>query len=75
MKWSIKRVKAALEIGLRPIVCIGETLEENQDGKTVEVVARQVRGGLADLTSEEGAKLVVAYEPVWAIGTGLAASR
>ena len=69
-----KRVKAALEIGLRPIVCIGETLDENQAGKTVEVVTRQVRGGLADLTAAEGAKLVIAYEPVWAIGTGLAAT-
>ncbi len=69
-----KRVKAALEIGLNPIVCIGETLEENQAGKTAEIVSRQVRGGLADLTPEEGAKLVVAYEPVWAIGTGLAAT-
>ncbi len=69
-----KRVKAALAIGLNPIVCIGETLEENQAGKTAEIVARQVRGGLADLNPVEGAKLVVAYEPVWAIGTGLAAS-
>jgi triosephosphate isomerase len=69
-----KRVKAALAIGLNPIVCIGETLEENQAGQTAEVVARQVRGGLADLTPEEGTKLVVAYEPVWAIGTGLAAT-
>jgi len=69
-----KRVKAALEIGLKPIVCIGETLEENQSGQTEEVVARQVRGGLADLTPAEGVKLVVAYEPVWAIGTGLAAT-
>jgi triosephosphate isomerase len=55
-------------------VCIGETLEENQADKTAEVVSRQVRVGLADLTPEEGAKLVVAYEPVWAIGTGLAAT-
>ncbi len=69
-----KRVRAALDIGLNPIVCIGETLEENQAGKTAEIVARQVRGGLAGLTPEEGAKLVVAYEPVWAIGTGLAAT-
>lgn len=69
-----QRLKAALAVGLNPIVCIGETLEENQNGKTAEVVARQVRGGLADLTPEEGAKLVVAYEPVWAIGTGLAAT-
>jgi triosephosphate isomerase len=69
-----KRVKAALNIGLKPIVCIGETLEENQAGKTDAVVSKQVRGGLADLTPEDGAKLVVAYEPVWAIGTGLAAT-
>jgi triosephosphate isomerase len=69
-----KRVKAALEIGLTPIVCIGETLEENQSGKTAEVVSRQIRDGLTDLTLAEGAKLVIAYEPVWAIGTGLAAT-
>jgi triosephosphate isomerase len=69
-----KRVKAALAIGLTPIVCIGETLEENQNGKTAEVVARQVRQGLADLSPAEGAILIVAYEPVWAIGTGLAAT-
>ena len=69
-----KRLKAALKIGLKPIVCIGETLEENRAGKTEAVVSKQVRGGLADLTPEEGAKLVVAYEPVWAIGTGLAAT-
>jgi triosephosphate isomerase len=69
-----KRVKSALAYGLKPIVCIGETLEENQAGHTAEVISRQVRGGLADLTPDEGAKLVVAYEPVWAIGTGLAAT-
>ena len=69
-----KRVKAALKIGLKPIVCIGETLEENRAGKTDAVVSKQVQGGLADLTPEEGAKLVIAYEPVWAIGTGLAAT-
>lgn len=68
------KVKAALAHGLTPIVCIGESLEENQAGKTAEVVARQVRGGLADLTPEDGAKLVIAYEPIWAIGTGLAAT-
>jgi triosephosphate isomerase len=69
-----QRVKAALKIGLKPIVCIGETLEENQAGKTDAVVSKQVQGGLADLTPEEGANLVIAYEPVWAIGTGLAAT-
>ncbi len=69
-----KKVKAALAKDLTPIVCIGESLEENQAGLTAEVVSRQVRGGLADLTPVEGAKLVVAYEPIWAIGTGLAAT-
>jgi triosephosphate isomerase (TIM) len=69
-----KKVKAALAKDLTPIVCIGESLEENQAGLTAEVVARQVRGGLADLTPAEGSKLVVAYEPIWAIGTGLAAT-
>lgn len=69
-----KRVKAALKIGLKPIVCIGETLEENQAGNTDAVVSKQIQEGLADLIPEEGAKLVIAYEPVWAIGTGLAAT-
>ena len=69
-----KRVRAALEAGLTPIVCIGETLEENQSGQTEAVVSRQVRGGLAGLSPEDAAKLVIAYEPVWAIGTGLAAT-
>jgi len=69
-----QKIKAALAHGLTPIVCIGESLEENQASLTADVVSRQVRGGLADLTLEEAAKLVVAYEPIWAIGTGLAAS-
>jgi len=69
-----KKIKAALAHGLTPIVCMGETLEENQAGLTADVVAKQVRGGLADLTPEEGAMLVIAYEPIWAIGTGLAAT-
>ena len=68
------KVKAALAVGLTPIVCVGETLAENQAGQTGEVVSRQVREGLNALTSEEGAALVIAYEPVWAIGTGLAAT-
>jgi len=68
------KVKAALEIGLIPIVCIGETLAENESSQTAAVIERQIRGGLAGLTAEDGAKLVVAYEPVWAIGTGRAAS-
>ncbi|MBU1660972.1 MAG: triose-phosphate isomerase [Chloroflexi bacterium] len=69
-----RKIKAAIAHGLIPIFCVGETLEENQAGLTADVVSRQVRGGLKGLTPEDGAKLVVAYEPIWAIGTGLAAT-
>ena len=69
-----KKVKAALAIGLTPIVCVGETLSENEAGLTSAVVTRQIRQGLDGLTAEEGVKLVIAYEPVWAIGTGRAAT-
>jgi triosephosphate isomerase (TIM) len=69
-----KRVKAALANNLIPIVCVGETLAENKANQTAEVVTRQVKGGLKDLSVEQAGKIVVAYEPVWAIGTGLAAS-
>jgi triosephosphate isomerase (TIM) len=69
-----KKVKAALAVGLIPIVCVGETLQENESGKTSEVVTRQVKAGLDGISVEQAATLVVAYEPVWAIGTGRAAS-
>ena len=69
-----RKIKAAHAHGLTPIVCIGESLEEKQAGLTADVVYRQVRGGLSGLNPEEGRKLVVAYEPIWAIGTGLAAT-
>ena len=69
-----KKVKAALGVGLTPIVCVGETLEENEDHQTAAVVSRQVKAGLAELTTEQAMKLVIAYEPVWAIGTGRAAT-
>jgi len=65
-----RKVKAALRHGLVPIVCVGENLEENEAGRTREVVSRQVRGALAGLSAEEVQGLVIAYEPVWAIGTG-----
>jgi triosephosphate isomerase (TIM) len=68
-----RKVKAALAIALIPIVCVGETLAENESGRTQEVVDRQVRAGLSGLTAEQVAGLVIAYEPVWAIGTGRAA--
>jgi triosephosphate isomerase len=69
-----EKVKAALAHGLTPIVCVGETLEQNEAGQTKEVVGRQVRRGLAGLTPAEGEKLIVAYEPIWTIGTGKPAS-
>ncbi len=69
-----KKVKTALGNELVPIVCVGETLSEFESQKTHEVVSRQVVEGLQDLTAEQGTKIVIAYEPVWAIGTGKAAS-
>jgi triosephosphate isomerase len=69
-----KKVKAALAYNLTPIVCIGETLEENEAQLTKEVVSRQLRGGLAGITLKMGTRFVIAYEPVWAIGTGKSAT-
>lgn len=69
-----KKVKAALAVGLVPIVCVGETLAENKAGQTNSVVTRQIMQGLAGITAEQATKIIVAYEPVWAIGTGLAAT-
>ena len=63
------KARAALRAGLEPIVCVGETLEERQAGRTLEVVERQVRGSLPP--ELKGAAFAVAYEPVWAIGSGL----
>jgi triosephosphate isomerase len=67
-----RKMKAALAAGIIPIMCVGERLEENEAGKTVEVVTRQVKGGLAGIHSPQG--IIIAYEPVWAIGTGKAAT-
>jgi triosephosphate isomerase (TIM) len=69
-----KRLKAALGNGLVPIVCIGETLPERDAGKLEEVLARQVKGALDGLAASQLDSLVVAYEPVWAIGTGRTAT-
>src|SRR5579862_253078 len=69
-----KKLKACLAAGLLPILCIGELLEERNMGVTREVVERQIAKGLDGLTSEDVAKLVIAYEPVWAIGTGKTAT-
>ncbi|HSJ86857.1 MAG TPA: triose-phosphate isomerase [Anaerolineales bacterium] len=69
-----KKVVAALKAGLIPIVCVGETLDQYEAGQTSEVVRRQIRGGFAGIDSANAARTVVAYEPVWAIGTGKASS-
>ena len=69
-----RKARAVLGAGMRPIVCVGETLEQREAGQTAEVVQGQVRGSLAGLPAEQVAGLVVAYEPVWAIGTGRAAT-
>jgi triosephosphate isomerase len=69
-----RKTKAALSHKLIPIVCIGETLTENEAGKTAEVVKRQIRQGLVGITIQDPSKFVIAYEPVWAIGTGKAAT-
>lgn len=69
-----KRIKAAQSVGLIPIFCVGETLEEHEAGKTIDVVKRQLKGGLEGLENEALPKIVIAYEPVWAIGTGKTAT-
>ncbi|MDQ6824345.1 MAG: triose-phosphate isomerase [Candidatus Eremiobacteraeota bacterium] len=67
-----RKVAALLTGEITPIVCVGESLEENREGRTRERVCRQIEDGLGALTDAERAMLVIAYEPIWAIGTGLA---
>ncbi len=69
-----KKIKAALRHGLFPIVCVGETLQEREGNETTAKVALQLRDGLADVAGDGLAKVIVAYEPVWAIGTGRTAT-
>lgn len=69
-----KKTHKALAAGLAPIVCVGELLEERESGDTAKVIAQQFRDSLADITAEQIASVVIAYEPVWAIGTGKVAS-
>ncbi len=69
-----KKVKAALSQNLTPILCIGESLEERESGKTMAKVESQITEGLAGLSAKEVSQILIAYEPIWAIGTGLTAS-
>jgi triosephosphate isomerase len=70
----VRKAEAAIEFGLTPIVCLGERLEERESGRMETVLAAQFDGGLAPLSAELFAKIVIAYEPVWAIGTGKTAT-
>jgi triosephosphate isomerase len=69
-----RKVRALFTVGLLPIICVGETLEEREKGVTNDVVATQVRGCMANLDADKARQCVIAYEPVWAIGTGKTAS-
>ncbi len=69
-----ERIKAALEAGLKVILCVGELLQQREDGITAEVVATQTKVDLKDITAEQMANIIIAYEPVWAIGTGKTAT-
>ena len=69
-----KKIKAAYENNLKPIVCVGETLEERETGKTIEIITNQTQKALEGLTNEQVASIIIAYEPIWAIGTGKTAT-
>ncbi len=71
---ACKKTSAALEAGLRPVVCIGEVLEERESGQTNTVLQTQIRGSIAAIRPEDFGKIAIAYEPVWAIGTGKTAT-
>ena len=70
-----KKAKAALKEGLKPIICVGEKLADRQAGKTFDVVKDHVTNSLAGITADEMSRVVIAYEPVWAIGTGVNATK
>jgi len=69
-----KKIKAALAQGIKPIICIGESLEQNQAGETVDFVGGQIKGAFAGISAADAATVTLAYEPIWAIGTGLTAT-
>ncbi len=69
-----KKIKKAFEVGLKPIVCVGETLEQREAGKTVEIITEQTKLALDGLSNNEVENMIIAYEPIWAIGTGKTAT-
>ncbi len=69
-----KKVKTALKNGLKPIICVGETLEQREENITLKVVGKQIRGAFADIKADDMKNIIVAYEPIWAIGTGKTAT-
>ena len=69
-----KKIKAAFANGLKPIVCVGETWEEREEGKTAEIITNQTKLALEGLTNEQVENTIIAYEPIWAIGTGKTAT-
>lgn len=69
-----RKIKAALNSSLNPIVCVGESKEEREEGKTIDKVKSQLERGFAGLSGEDLQRLIIAYEPIWAIGTGLTAT-
>ena len=69
-----KKLKKAIQSGLKPILCIGEKIEEREAGKTEEVLESQLKGSLNGITEDEMKNVIIAYEPVWAIGTGKTAT-
>ncbi len=73
-EWVNKKTRAALKAGLTPIVCVGERLEEREVGRTIDVISRQLEGGFAGFDKGQIGGCVIAYEPVWAIGTGKTAT-
>ena len=70
-----KKIKSALTVGLKPIVCVGETLEQRENGKTEEIVTNQVEKAFNNLKAEDLKNIIIAYEPIWAIGTGKTATK